>query len=265
MSSFVSNAILWKNGVAQTLSSDNSQARDVFISGTDVYVVGQAYNGETYVNNAVVWKNGVLETVSTDNSQGWGVYVSGSDVYVAGLALDANWKNSATLWKNGVAQTLATGGNSIYAYDVCVSGSDVYVAGCTSYSGGEYDGDNRPALWKNGELQTLEEIDEADDWVSSGYARAVAVSDGNVYVAGRQMYYNTMFKKATAWTNGTAQMLSNNISDAYSVCIHRGNVYVAGDAQNSAGVNVATLWKNGQIYWQSDDESTSSATCVVVK
>lgn len=253
-------AMLWKNGEPQTLTAGNSQAKAVTVSEGDVYVVGQQYNTSNWTNNATLWKNGAAQSVSTENSQAWGVSVSGGDVYVAGNITDASYKNSAVLWKNGVAQNLD---NGEYAYNCYVSGGDVYVAGVGFYSGGQYDGDSRAALWKNGTIQSLEQTIEEDDWVESGQGKSIVVADGNVYVAGRQMFYNTLFKKATLWTNGEAEILNRSgNSDAYAVSVYGGNVYVVGEVQGTDNVTKATLWKNGEIVWQS--AGPGSATCIVV-
>jgi hypothetical protein len=53
-SSFDNHATLWKNGVAQRLSSDRySEAHSVFVSGGDAYVGGKTGGG------GWLWKNGV--------------------------------------------------------------------------------------------------------------------------------------------------------------------------------------------------------------
>lgn len=52
----IDNAKIWKNGVATILSTSNSRANSVFISGSDVYVAGFESNGSKFV--AKYWKNG---------------------------------------------------------------------------------------------------------------------------------------------------------------------------------------------------------------
>ncbi|MDR1841333.1 MAG: hypothetical protein LBQ86_05350 [Holophagales bacterium] len=141
----VGNVTLWKNGAAQRLS-DDGQAHSVYVSGNDVYVAGREGPWDSAV--ATVWKNGVPRRLG--NGEARSVFVSGKDVYVAG---DQN--NAATLWKNGVPQRLSYDNKNPFAkaHSVYVSGNDVYVAGCTGrWKHGRYDD---AILWKNGIPQRL--------------------------------------------------------------------------------------------------------------
>jgi len=113
-------ATLWKDGVPQQLSSTDSRAYSVYVSGSDVYVAG----GEN--NRSVLWKNGTRQQLSNDDSRAYSVYVSGSDVYVVGGEAYSSNNRRSVLWKNGVIQLLGqTPSAGSYVY---VSGNDVYVA-----------------------------------------------------------------------------------------------------------------------------------------
>jgi len=114
-------ATLWKNGVAQTLSSAGSDAYSVFVSGGDVFIAGRIYSrGSDDGWRATLWKNGVAQTLSGDDSSANSVFVSGGDVYVAG-ASGISIHSHPTLWKNGVAQSLGVGmlfsANSVFVGD----------------------------------------------------------------------------------------------------------------------------------------------------
>ena len=68
--------MIWKNGVTTFLGSTQSFAEDVFVLGSDVYVVGEErFNITTTV--ATIWKNGVLTflTNGANTSQAFSVYV----------------------------------------------------------------------------------------------------------------------------------------------------------------------------------------------
>ena len=172
------NAVVWKNGVVQHLSSNNSRASSVFVSGDDVYVVGHDSN------IATVWKNGVAKNLHTG---GWSsgansVFVSGNDVYVAGSVSDSPNRWNAVVWKNGVVQHLYLSSDNSRANSVFVSDGDVYVAGTR--------------IWKNGEL--LYNI--------SG--NSIFVSGKDVYVVGTVWNSQTHSDNAVLWKNGIRQELT---------------------------------------------------------
>ena len=217
-------AVLWKNGVVDTIGGEDSEAKSVFVKDTDVYVVGyQKING---VNKPILWKNGdpaINLSVSNTANYANSVYVSDTDdVYITGYVIFQN-NTSAVLWKNGQLDSyLYDGGADYFAQSVYVSGNDVYVAGRS---------DSKPVLWKNDE-QT-QELSE------NGYAYSVVVSGNDVYVAG---YGDS---KAILWKNGVAQELNTNIGSARSVFVYGDDVYVAGFHNDDNAIAIPTLWKNG--------------------
>jgi predicted heme/steroid binding protein len=133
------NASLWKNGTMQEL---DFAATSVFVSSGDVYVIG--VNGRC----GVFMKNGVQKLFPYFD-ENWkplddarclkSIFVSGSDVYLAG-----NNHQNGMLWKNNVPFVLGDWD----AQSVFVSGSDVCVAGRGRNGTGAF-------LWKNGTTQRL--------------------------------------------------------------------------------------------------------------
>ena len=217
-------AVLWKNGVVDTIGGEDSEAKSVFVKDTDVYVVGyQKING---VNKPILWKNGdpaINLSVSNTANYANSVYVSDTDdVYITGYVIFQN-NTSAVLWKNGQLDSyLYDGGADYFAQSVYVSGNDVYVAGRS---------DSKPALWKNDEQpQVLGE---------NGYAYSVVVNGNDVYVAELED------SKATLWKNGVAQELNTNTGSARSVYVNGDDVYVAGFHNDDNAIAIPTLWKNG--------------------
>lgn len=99
-------AKLWKNGVAQNISSSPSKLYSVFVQNNDVYVAGWG-NHSTGIPPAVLWKNGVAQNL-IEKGFANSIYSQNGDVYVAG----EEWTGTvaeeriAILWKNGVAQRL---------------------------------------------------------------------------------------------------------------------------------------------------------------
>lgn len=156
----VSTAVLWKNGVKQTLPGDNAEAYSVYVAGSDVYVAGYAKSSNSSYTCAVLWKNSVKQelTDGTNYAYAYSVYVSGNDVYVAGQEEKKNENSSpavAAVWKisggKTTKTTLGDGQLNSRARSVYVLGSDVYAAGSTS----SVDDHTEATLWKNGEKQVL--------------------------------------------------------------------------------------------------------------
>ena len=218
--------VIWKNGNGYMLESVNSvtissEAHSVFVSGNDVYVVGED-------DCAVLWKNGVKTELSDVlSSYASSVFVSGNDVYVAGTV-----NSKVVLWKNGVATELPYDyGNYASASNlsVFVSGNDVYVAGTVS---------GNAVLWKNG-IPTKLSTNESQ-------AHSIFVSGNNVYVAGWVRPTKSSSTKAILWKNGVATELSEN-GEAYSVFVSGNDVYVTGFDRDRSGVTKHWMWKNGVV------------------
>lgn len=93
------------------------------------------------------------------------------------------------------------------ALSVAVNGKDIYIAGSIN---------NKAVLWKNGEVQTLSEID-------GSVANSVFIAGDNIYVAGKED------GKAVLWGNKNAIVLSPlTNSGAYCVVAEGEDFYIAG-------------------------------------
>ena len=221
-------AMLWKNGVAQSLS-DGRQfcvAASVYVSGSDVYVVGWD-DGTERMCVAKLWKNGVEQNLTDgkNDAEAYSVCVADGNVYVAGYE-----NGVAMLWKNGVPQSL-TDGNGAFALSVYVTDNNVYVVGR---------GGGGAKLWKNGIVQNL---------TDGASANSVYVKEGDVYVVG----YGG--GSAKLWKNGIVQNLPNG-DEANSVYVEGNDVYVVGNGTSRCQgypTSVAKLWKNGVIQNLTDD------------
>jgi len=155
------------------------------------------------------------------------------DIYMAGDA-DLGQGLKGVVWKNGVAATVGT--TSYILTGVQVAGGVVYTCGYATGSSGAY--------WKDGVPTYLS--DPADPLQSSG-ANALAVSGGDVYVAGYAWksgpdspYGLTV---PTYWKNGVPVTIGGGSRELTCVAASGGDVYVGGSI--NAGVLVAAYWKNG--------------------
>lgn len=114
-----------------------------------------------------------------------------------------------------------------------VSNGDVYVVGTVLQTRFK----PRAALWKNGVLTWL------TDENTPAEAKAVAVSDADVYVAGLVYGDTTM---ATLWKNGVPQSLPDGEDGSVdAIAVSDGTVYVTGTAFRDGTGTSAMLWCNG--------------------
>jgi len=184
---------VWKNGeelyslaVIDVLYS--SSINGIFVSGNDVYVVGEIYEKNKNGDNKYlgkVWKNNT-ELYSFDNGLGSsyakGIHVSGGDVYVAGYEAVTSALNSIIVgWvrKNGeILYNLAGNISNPLVSAMYVSGNDIYVSGSAVNLGGV----RRATVWKNGsQLFTFGPTTQS----SPSETFDIAVSGNVVYVSGR--------------------------------------------------------------------------------
>lgn len=182
-------AVYWKNGAKVTLGTAVSQARDIKINGTDVYVCGYEQNASG-IFVAKYWKNGVPVDLSdgTERSLTFSLFIKNNDVFVGGYEYVAG-AYTARCWKNGTALTLNTPSTSSFVYGIALAGTDLYAAGYTQEVSNRF-----PAYWKNGEPVNL------TNGTIKGECNDVFASGIDIYVAGviqRANNYQTVY-----WKNG---------------------------------------------------------------
>jgi hypothetical protein len=180
-----------KNQTYQELSTLD-WASSLFVSNNDIYIVGcKTYNG---VKTPILWKNGTALPLAA-HAERWeggvkkrvgakakSIFVLGNDVYVLGESSDSQYRTGIILWKNNIPQYFESGsgakpeGNSVF-----VSGTDVYVAG-RNYGAA--------TIWINGtpiplDFPKTEEEKARNPYLPESEATSVFISDGDIYVAGR--------------------------------------------------------------------------------
>jgi hypothetical protein len=203
-------------------------------AGPNIYVLGSdTRNGFGY------WKNFVFTPVA-DWSNPYSMVGSGNDIYVAGPSTSG----TPTYWKNGAAVQLSA--QTGFTFSVEVSGTDVYCMGAigtTFYT------------WKNGTPTVLNSNSLTVIGSGAYLNNAIAVNNGDVYVAGARYLGNSTILKATYWKNGNPIDLTDGVhsgsAKASAIFISGSDVYVAGteevrDPGTGGLINQAPrLWKNG--------------------
>lgn len=230
------NPVLWKNGIADTLSLTTGTADQVTVSGNDVYVIGKyQVNQNLYLSNQstgqyVYWKNGFPTDIA---GPGMPVYnlilcsisVAGNNIYytVGGKA----WENESikTFAGRGVGNTFA-------------SGTDVYFSGTDSMQDLVY--------WKNDSLHVVQRY--------FGYG---STPEGwCLYVSGDDVYIGGTFPEATYWKNDKITNLdqAERVLVVTSIFASGNDVYAAAyrdGLRNSNGSGFRKIpgyWKNGVEY-----------------
>jgi hypothetical protein len=222
-------ATLWKNGAQILLGPDvqnyPSAANGLYVQDTDVYVCG-ATNGPSGGPLASYWQNGIVQNI------GYGIalsiFASGQDVYVAG-------QPGVSYWKNGTLTTLSqNNGSGMTCNAIVAVGNDVYVAG----------DEPSAAYWKNGVETQL----SVDYYLQPSDATAMAVSGGDVYVAGYMTdnYQGVPVPIATVWKNGISTPIGlADTNHLTSIFVSGEDVYIGGSQTQSGGDVYACYWKNG--------------------
>jgi hypothetical protein len=103
---------IWKNGVSTSLTIPNGYydtgISQVFVSGSDVYVSGDASKYNVWASNApVFWKNNV-PTVLSNSGVAHSIFVTGNDVYVSGHE-NIVGNSIPKIWKNSFGYSLPIG------------------------------------------------------------------------------------------------------------------------------------------------------------
>jgi hypothetical protein len=154
------------------------------------------------------------------------------DLYLLGNQTVGNM-NRIRFWRSGIVTDISDQTKYCYGTSFVMSGDDVFI------SGYEFDGQTTttPAYWKNTQVHSLS--------TASGVATDISVDANDTYVSGIE--YNGTNWIARYWKNGADVKLTEEIqaSDASSIDVVDGNVFVGGSVLTSSTTSMATFWKNG--------------------
>ena len=243
MSPYFRRATYWKNGVPVTLNEGPraSDATDIFIKGSDIYVVGSKKN-EQYEDIPVLWVNGIerLLEINGEIGEANSVFVSDT-IYVGGYESNGYIK-TAKLWVFSAGLDV-TSPNGINAEIKSVYGDQgkIYMAGY------EYKGDKKIAkywTYDSGKPELFEEFALVQDnnSVNANIANSIVVKNNKVYVAGHDG------NGAVLWTNNVRTNLNPTEFSftAQSIFIKDNDLYVAGTG-GDINTNMSWYWKNGEL------------------
>lgn len=199
---------------------------------------------------ALYWRDGT--PVSLENEAGVhagvsALAVSGTDVYAVGG--HSGFPGSGAMWKNGalteVRAPLADLPSSVGLTGIAVSGADVHIAG-TVNGNSPY---SLAVRWKNGEGTVL------GGGAVLSRASGIALKGADTFVAGWDggaKYWKNTVAFGLGSATGTGDVAAVAVTDT-------GEVLAAGYVLNLAGVQVATLWRNGEPAALSDGVLPASA------
>lgn len=232
-------AALWVGGTKSDFKDnlvEGSRPNSVYVSGTDVYVVGGGFTTVTQNSNYYFWKNGIPKRLyangKMDNDLN-SIVVSNTDVYIGGGSDSKNSQGSSitvpTIWKNEIATILSNNEGTVNS--VSIVGSDVYAAGWVAPK--EFQS-LVPTIWKNGAPIYLSD--------QQGSVLSIFVNGSDVYAVGYIRI--NQIEKAVLWKNGNLTTLYNN-AVAKSIFISNSNVYIVINSNSSAPTRESILYKNG--------------------
>jgi hypothetical protein len=256
----------------------DGEALDVFVRGTDIYVVGTVYyelynygNYEDYSYVPVLWKNNVPRCLAMDHEWSYGqahsVHVAtNGDVYVAGEAdylVGSGWESCAMVWVNGSIRHLTQGTGGV-AFGITMANNAVYAVG---FESAPWFGANARSakLWELSPTGAARSTTSIGAGTGSSSASSVYASGGDIFVAlWEHDSSNNLLAKY--YKNGSLRNLGNPSKNPQALGIsgHSGNAYVVGsDIQN--GIEVAKYWKDGEEHTISGSGREAIAFGIAVK
>jgi hypothetical protein len=250
--------------VFKTLNSDQSPYfDDMFVSGTDVYVVGRTVNNPARSSNrggppnaARLWKNGQISTISS-SEYGLGgktsIVVNGTNVYIAFNEFNSAYKSVPKIRVNGTTSSLDLPAQttSSVVESISESNGDVYSVG-VAYKNADTDF----IIWKNKLIDKL--------IIDAQSVNKIVSSNGIQYILGTNLNGKITIWKKEGATISTLISLNSVVSEySKSFAISGTDTYIVGESEVN-GKYVATIWKNGVKTVLTDGMLNSNASSVSI-
>lgn len=180
---FVGLPCLWIDNEIKTLPvldiNNGGSVNDMYIDGETVYTGGFVEEGSQAL--PAYWRNEEMTYYDCPGAQciGKAIEVDNGDVYLAVGITYEHHRFEAVYYKNGEIielTSLSDESQMGWPEDMTVANGKVYVVGYYYAENGNY----KPALWVDGELQELSMVDP--DLIGSAYA--IQVYQGHVFISG---------------------------------------------------------------------------------
>lgn len=248
-------ASIWVDGVPVILSDkgSSSTANAIAFYNNDTYIAGteSLQNGNDILK---LWKNNVAESLTDGKHhvEAADIAINQRDVYIVGNEYIGSLNTSiATVWKNGTPIRLSDEISEANA--ISIHNNEMYIAGYK-----EYYGKKTAIVWKlNGSETFL--YTEKDDLEST--ASDIYVDESGIYVTG--YLRNSGKSAAILWKNTVATRLSdeNSFSEARTLFVHNGDVYVCGyDIDIHKYDFTGKIWKNGSLVKEMNNAKPESVS-----
>lgn len=255
--------VLWKDGVRSYFApnTNNNYITGLFVSGSDVYMVGYQYNFVTDNRLAILWKNGkeTLLFPSEKNIVAARIFVTGNDVYILGYKLVVDGYQ-LFLWKNGTFTAISSENDYANEGEILYDSTNVTVSFREFFSepiGTKY--------WTNGSIGPLP-------------AKAVSVTGAEIFKTATDLYKISSVQYINSDTSRNAFILStfkNGIEKELerskftrslgSIFVYNNDIYICGYEYNSENEVSPTLWKNGVKSKLAKESENFNATAIYIQ
>lgn len=245
-------ACYWVDGAVTKLEAphandtDTDHTESILVSGGSIYIAGYYfYNG---IRVPCYWADGTLTTLALPAGASDGVAksiaVSDGKIYAAGHHANSSGTVTPGYWLDGsfVPLSLPTGAEfrSGETMRIAVSGNKVYVMGTYRLNSRYY-----PCVWTDG---TRTELAPSGSVALGAVAQSMTVAGGKVYVSGYSIPGNKNYRKGCYWVDGACTDLNapdGAWSEAASIGVVDGKVYVGGEHYGSSGDRRPCYWLDG--------------------